>query len=863
MSVEPLLTAARHLINKGHIAEARQLLQQAAGLQPDSAEAWLMLAAVSPPQASLEYAQKAANADPHHPAVREALAWARRRVEDAERIQLELPPSPRVIKSPSNRLPLPAPPSIKFSPPLPEAAPATTSALAPQPAARPARPPAAWNLRHFNWPLLFGGLLVLLVSFVAVFGPRLAPRDPMEELHVAQVGDTWLTAPYAPLAVPGMWLGSDKLGRDVLSQLLWAVRPTMILVSVVALVRLVAGIAVGLASGWWANGIGRLLDTLISAALSAPALVVALAAIAALGTGQGVWVFVVGLSLTGWAETARLAREQTRSIKGQLYVEAANALGGSGAHILARHVLPQIMPLVWMLLAFEISGTLLTTAGLGFLGYYLGDVWIMVTDTAAQRHSGMPELGLMLSTVTTDVYTGPWKMFAAGSMVFIAVLGFNLLGEGLRLRLDPERARRRTFVSAIGDRVQAWYEDRAAPMFARGSVRAALAASLAIIVVVVLWRTMLPAPSDARPTVELSVPGGHLWASERHDPQGTLGAQVDGLSNPKVQWIFEDASGFAGGPVVAADGTVYVAATGGTLYALEGNGWLRWAAALPARPVGAPALGPNGDIYVADKNSGLSAFTPGGDLAWWVMPDEPTEATAGPVVSAEGIIFYPMGGEVQAISPEGEPLWRAVAAPRRVSNPPALDPTGAFVFLRGGALSAKDGSLPDFERLPDVEQFIVGADGRTYMRFENLVTEWRWTGSGVEVMPTIEWDWRGKAWGNARDAGVTASGLIWFLYYTELEDARLVLVGPDGQVAGFYRYPHRTTSVIGFDRNSIAYVCGNRAGSKTECLAFEAGIEDPLWKLGLEKAGAVNGGALTPGRLYVTLEKGYLFAVGE
>ncbi|HLB49413.1 MAG TPA: PQQ-binding-like beta-propeller repeat protein, partial [Anaerolineales bacterium] len=608
----------------------------------------------------------------------------------------------------------------------------------------------------------------------------------------------------------------------------------------------------------------RLLDAFIASALSAPSLIVALAVIAALGTGQGVWVFVVGLAATGWAETARLVREQTRNIKGHLYVEAAHALGGSSLHILARHVLPQIMPLVWMLLAFEISGTLLTTAGLGFLGYYLGDVWIMITDTAAQRFSGAPELGLMLSTVTTDVYTGPWKMFAAGTMVFVTVLGFNLLGEGLRLHLDPERARRRTFISTFTTRVNAWFEERAAPTLARRGVRAALAGVLLIAVAggALWWRTPRTSSNESR-TVALSVPGGQWWATERHDPQGTLGTQAIGLMNPKVEWMFEDESGFSGGPAVSSDGVVYVAATGGTLYALDGNGQLRWTAPLPAKPVGAPALGPNGTIYVADKESGLSAFIPEGTLVWRMIPDEPTEATAGPIVSADGIIYYPMGGQVQAVSPDGEPLWRASAMPRRVSNPPALDPTGTFVFLRGGVLNAKDGSLPDFEKLPDLDQFIVGADGRTYTRFENYVTEWRMTEAGIEVMPTIDWDWRSKAWGNARDAGVTANGLIWFLYYTETEDARLVMLNQDGQVAGFYRYPHRTTEIVGFDRDSAAYICGNRAGVKAECLAFMAGAEDPLWKLSLERAGAVNGGALVPGRLYVTLENGYLYAVGE
>ncbi|HLB45610.1 MAG TPA: tetratricopeptide repeat protein, partial [Anaerolineales bacterium] len=249
MSVGPLLSAAKHLINKGQIAEARRLLHQAVSLEPNSADAWLMLAAVSAPQASLEYAQKALSLCPDKLAAREALAWAQRRVTEFEKINLELPASPIVIRQPGvyrPRLPARAaePPSPVRVEPV-----AATPVYAPV-REQPQPPYAPLHWRQFNWPLIIGSLLVSAVLFIAVFGPRLAPRDPMEEMHVAQVGETWLAAPYPPFTVPGFPLGSDKLGRDVFSQLLWAVRPTMILVSIVAGVRLALGIIIGLASGW-------------------------------------------------------------------------------------------------------------------------------------------------------------------------------------------------------------------------------------------------------------------------------------------------------------------------------------------------------------------------------------------------------------------------------------------------------------------------------------------------------------------------------------------------------------------------------------------------------------------------------------
>jgi peptide/nickel transport system permease protein len=176
-----------------------------------------------------------------------------------------------------------------------------------------------------NWPFTLGALIVLGVLFVAVFGPQLAPRDRLQGSLALKVGDEFMTAPFAPFAVPGFPLGSDERGRDLVSLLLWAVRPTLLLVALVTAARLLLGLLVGLASGWSTTWLGRGLDALISAALAAPVLIVSLAVIAALGVepGQGVRTFVLGLALAGWAETARAVREQTRAQRGQPYVEAA------------------------------------------------------------------------------------------------------------------------------------------------------------------------------------------------------------------------------------------------------------------------------------------------------------------------------------------------------------------------------------------------------------------------------------------------------------------------------------------------------------------------------------------------------------
>jgi ABC-type dipeptide/oligopeptide/nickel transport system permease subunit len=278
------------------------------------------------------------------------------------------------------------------------------------------------------------GLLIVSFSLALAFaGPSLAPRNPLEETRVMQVDGKFVSAPFPPFTYPGYPLGTDGWGRDVLSQVLWASRPTLILTGYVAVLRLALGTIIGLLAGWNKNSFGVFLNSLISAALSIPTLLVALAVVALTGDFWQPWGFVLGLSITGWADSARLVREQTRVAREQSFIEASRALGQSAWIIVFKHIMRLVLPYVWMLLALEISSTILLTAGLGFLGYYVGgEVWVWISDTTATRLRGMPELGQLLSGVNEDIYVSPWKLFASGTFVFITVLGFNLLGEGLR-----------------------------------------------------------------------------------------------------------------------------------------------------------------------------------------------------------------------------------------------------------------------------------------------------------------------------------------------------------------------------------------------------------------------------------------------
>jgi peptide/nickel transport system permease protein len=489
-----------------------------------------------------------------------------------------------------------------------------------------------------NWPLWIGAAMAGVLLLLAWIGPTIAPKDPREHALIIQVEGKWMKPPY-PAFTTGYPLGSDNLGRDLYSWLLWSLRPTMVLVLTVAAIRIVLGIVIGVGAGWSDRPLGRLCDALISGALAVPTLIGALVVITAVGFRLGVWAFVVGLAVTGWAETAQLVRERTRTVRAQDAVEAARALGASGPQILALHILPQVMPMIWMLLAFEISHALVTTAGLGFLGYYLGGaVFTEVDDFVYQRISDMPELGQMLATAWM-VLDEPWAMVAAGSVVFLIVLAFNLIGEGLQSRLTRKLGGPRSlYVRLAGELIpwlDRWLVRPTEQVAGRRDVRvsALVLLGLALGGALLWWR--LPAPSSngaqeeliavvPTPTVQLSatgepvletvpaVPGGHLWANEGHDPWHTRWVAYAGPLTSTTAWSLEVAGAFVGGPAIDAGGVLYLAARtaqtadeasqpAGVLYAVDSEGAILWQALLSGSPVGSPALAADGTIYVADK----------------------------------------------------------------------------------------------------------------------------------------------------------------------------------------------------------------------------------------------------------------------
>lgn len=717
----------------------------------------------------------------------------------------------------------------------------------------------------WNWSLVFGVGLVLCIFIIAIFGPSLAPQDPMKTSYVVEHNDRFLRPPFPP-GVKGYPLGSDEVGRDILSRLLWAIRPTLILVFVVAAGRLSLGILIGILSSWTGRGLRQVLDTIISNALAIPVLFVSLCVIAALANRWGVWAFILGLSLTGWAEAARLVQGQTRQIRAQPFVEAARAMGANGGQMILSHVIPHIMSLVWIQMAFEVSSSLLTTAALGFLGYFVNAVWVPTdSDFIALRASGLPELGQMLGISLQQ----PWTAVFAGSAIFLIVLAFNMLGEGLRIQLNPESHSRRSEPTMAAARAGSWISDRVY-MAATEWRRTAVTGGIFLILLTILlgggWALWL-AQNSRLEVSKITTPGGNLWPIELHDAQGTSWTTVHGPTKAVLLWTYLAPDEFVGGPVVDLYGDLYLNVSGRKLVIVGADGQWRNTLDLPAEPVGWPALTADGNVIAANKSGGLAAYDGQGIFQWEYTGDPPSEAIASPIIGPSGIIYYLDKNFIIAVTSEGKRTWQIQLPTFSFTSALLrLSPDGKRLFFEDYVVDAETGKILFNKYTGPADKYLVGADGKIYFRTADHFLEWQETKTGAVMVPRIKLDTNVINSGQRfpYDTGISPSGNPWLLFTSNFEYFRLIWTDPTGNSPQVIDFPYRRGRFIGIDADGVAYICGLlHQTNEAECRAVKMNSGVVLWKVSLQSTALPVGGAIIEGRLYAALNDGMLIAIGQ
>lgn len=265
--------------------------------------------------------------------------------------------------------------------------------------------------------LLIGAVVLGLLLFVAIFAPLLAPHDPYAQSLMNRMEP--------PVFLGGSWehpLGTDHLGRDYLSRLIYGARVSLMIGAIAALISGVIGTAMGVAAGYFGGRVDMVVTFLINVRLAMPVVLVALAVVAILGGSLQVVIVVLGLLL--WDRFAVVMRASTLQVRGREYVAAARAIGASTPRVILSEIMPNIANNLIVVVTLEMAHAILLEAALSFLGLGV--------------QPPTPSWGLMVSEGKNMMLFEPWLVLIPGAVLFLLVLAINLMGDGLRDVTAPE-----------------------------------------------------------------------------------------------------------------------------------------------------------------------------------------------------------------------------------------------------------------------------------------------------------------------------------------------------------------------------------------------------------------------------------------
>ncbi|WP_378942874.1 ABC transporter permease [Mesorhizobium sp. ANAO-SY3R2] len=261
-----------------------------------------------------------------------------------------------------------------------------------------------------------GAFIVLTLILVALFAPWIATHSP-----VGQNLDMRLLPPSAE-----NWMGTDELGRDIWSRVVYGARITLMIVALVAVLAAPVGLVVGAVAGYFGGWTDRILMGITDIFLSMPKLILALAFVAALG--PGIQNAIIAIAIATWPGYARIARAETLTIRNSEFVAAVELQGASSFRVIVNHILPLCTSSMIIRVTLDMAGIILTAAGLGFIG--LG------------AQPPLPEWGAMISRGRSFILDQWWVATMPGFAIVIVSLGFCFLGDGLRDVLDPKHGDR-------------------------------------------------------------------------------------------------------------------------------------------------------------------------------------------------------------------------------------------------------------------------------------------------------------------------------------------------------------------------------------------------------------------------------------
>ncbi|CAM3007913.1 ABC transporter permease [Prescottella defluvii] len=277
----------------------------------------------------------------------------------------------------------------------------------------PGRAGRVWGVVRRRPAATVAGAFVLLLVVMAVFAPWLAPYDPYAQDLLGRLQPPSSTH----------WLGTDDYGRDVLSRLIFGARISLQASLQAVVLALVLGLPLGVIAGYLGGWVDTVLTRIMDALMSAPSLVLAITIVAVLGSGITNAMLAVGLVMA--PRFFRVARASTMDVRGDTYIEASVALGCTTSRTIVRHILPNVMPPIVLVISVSLGTAVAAEASLSFLG--LG------------AKAPAASWGSMLSTAASNMQLAPYLVWPPGVMIFLTVLAFTYLGDGVRRALTRSR----------------------------------------------------------------------------------------------------------------------------------------------------------------------------------------------------------------------------------------------------------------------------------------------------------------------------------------------------------------------------------------------------------------------------------------
>jgi len=276
----------------------------------------------------------------------------------------------------------------------------------------------SWLRPLLNVKVLAGGTIVLTLVVVGVFAPVLAPYDPnAQQLRAMVQPPQWFGGDH--------FLGTDNLGRDILSRILYGARVSLLIALAVVVISGFVGVSLGAISGYFGRKVDFSIQKLVEVVWAFPPLLLAIAIMAFLG--QGLFNLILALVAQRWIQYCRVVRGQTLSLRNRDFVTATQALGASDSRIIWRHIIPNIIQTSLVIGTFAMASAIISEASLSFLGLGVPPE--------------IPTWGTMLADARIYISTAWWLALFPGLCIFLTVLGINLLGDALRDLLDPRLKR--------------------------------------------------------------------------------------------------------------------------------------------------------------------------------------------------------------------------------------------------------------------------------------------------------------------------------------------------------------------------------------------------------------------------------------